>query len=127
MIMTNFDIPYKLGTENGPPFNSQDFANLPKPMRFEHTRVTPYAPWANNTVEHFMRNLAKVLKTSHIDDHNWKTILQRLLRYLQDRQQSICEDYQSTDRCQSAMSATKVKQTNIFIRSDTMHLHEDKR
>ena len=42
-------------------------------------------------------------------------------------QQSICEDGQSTDRRQSAMPTTKTKQTNISVRSDTIHHHEDKR
>ena len=64
---------------NRPSFNSQDFANFTKHMGFKHTKVTPYAPWANHTGEHFMRNLEKVLKTSHIDDHNWKTALQCFL------------------------------------------------
>ena len=49
-------------------------------MGFEHTRVTSYAPWPNRTVEHFMRNLGKVLKTSQIDDHNSNTSLQCFLR-----------------------------------------------
>ena len=80
-IMTNFDIPDKLGTDNGPPFSSQYIANFAKHMGFEHTRVTPYAPWANGTVKHFMRNLGKVPKTSHINDHNLKTALQRFLCY----------------------------------------------
>ena len=78
-IMTSFRIPYKLGTDNGLPFNGQDFANFAKRMSLELTRATPYVPWANGTVEHFMRNLGKVLKTSYIDDHNWKTTLQCFL------------------------------------------------
>ena len=52
--MTNFGIPYKLGTDNGPPFSSQDFAKFAQHMGFDCTRVAPYALWANNTVEHFM-------------------------------------------------------------------------
>ena len=78
-IMTNFEIPCKLGTDNGLPFSSQNFANFGKHMGFEHTRVTPYAPCANSAVNHFMRNQGKVFKTSHINDHNWKTVLQHFL------------------------------------------------
>ena len=55
-IMTNFEIPCKLGTDNGLPFSSQNFANFGKHKGFEHTRVTPYAPCANSAVNHFMRN-----------------------------------------------------------------------
>ena len=79
-IMTNFGIPYKLGTDNGPPFNGGEFTNFSKQMGFRHTKVTPYAPWANGTVEHFMRNLGKVLKTSNIEGSSWKTALQTFLR-----------------------------------------------
>ena len=43
------------------------------------------------------------------------------------RQQSIREDCQCTDRWQSAMSTINSKQTNISIRSDTIHRHKDKR
>ena len=75
-IINNFGIPYKLGTDNGRPFHSHDLSNFAKRMGFEHTRVTPYAPWANGTVKYFMRNLGKVLKALHIDDHNWKMALQ---------------------------------------------------
>ena len=55
-IMTSFGIPYKLGTDNGPPFNNQDFANFAKHMGYQRTRVTLYAPWTKGMVEHFMRN-----------------------------------------------------------------------
>ena len=71
--------PYKLNTDNAMPFNSQDFANFAKHKGLEHTKITPYALGANDTVGHFMRNLRKVLKTSHINNHNWKTTLQCFL------------------------------------------------
>ena len=71
--------PYKLNTDNATPFNSQDFANFAKHKGLEHTKITPYALGANDTVDHFMRNLWKVLKTSHINNHNWKTTLQCFL------------------------------------------------
>ena len=179
-IMTNFGIHCKLGADNGPPFKSQDFANFAKHMGFKHTRVTPHAPWAKGTVEYFTKNLVKVLKTSHIDYHNWRQPFnvfaiptephrtvpwgthQRSFYSTTDkkkstaqhsnqrrsvltqgsprkqptpesrsetkgRQQSLCEDCQSTDRWQSAMSTTKTKQTNISVQCDTIYHHKDKR
>ena len=42
------------------------------------------------------------------------------------KQQSICKDCQSTDRWQSAISTTKTSQSNISIRSNTIHHHKDK-
>ena len=79
-ILTDFGIPYKLGTDNGPPFNSHQFRKFAAQLGFEHTRVTPYAPWANGTIEHFMRNLGKVLKTANVMNSNWKTELHGFLR-----------------------------------------------
>ena len=78
-IMANFGIPYKLNTDNATPFNSQNFANFAKHKGLEHTKITPCAPGANDMVDCFMRNLWKVLKTSHIDNHNWKTAFQCFL------------------------------------------------
>ena len=79
IIKMNIGIPNKVGTDNGPPFNNQDFANFTKHMGFQYTRVPSYASWANGTLESFIRNLGKVLKTSHIHDHNWKAVLQHFL------------------------------------------------
>ena len=79
-ILTNFGIPYKLGSDNGPPFNSRAFTEFADHMGFRHVKVTPYAPWANGTVEHFMRNLGKILRTSNITNQSWKPSLQSFLR-----------------------------------------------
>ena len=40
-----------------------------------HVRVAPYAPWANRTIEYFMRSLGKVLKTSYVKNQDWRTAL----------------------------------------------------
>ena len=88
-IINDFGIPYKLGTDNGRPFHSHDLSNFAKRMGFEHTRVTPYAPWANGTVKYFMRNLGKVLKALHINDHNWKMALQSFLHFYRATRHSI--------------------------------------
>lgn len=79
-ILAAFGIPYKLGSDNGPPFNSQQFATFAKQKGFKHIHVTPYAPWANGTVEHFMRNLGKVMKTSTVTGGSWRTELTKFLQ-----------------------------------------------
>ena len=43
IIKMNIGIPNKVGTDNGPPFNNQDFANFTKHMGFQYTRVPSYA------------------------------------------------------------------------------------
>lgn len=49
-------------------------------MGFKHVRVAPYAPWANETVEYFMQNLAKVLKTFNVKSQDWRTALYPFLK-----------------------------------------------
>lgn len=88
-IINNFRIPSKLDTDNGSPFNSHDFSNFAKCMGFEHTRATPYTPWANGTVKYVMRNLGKVLKALHIDNHDWKMALQSFLHFYRATTDSI--------------------------------------
>jgi Integrase core domain. len=69
-ILTDFGIPHKMGTDNGPPFSGYIFEKFAKKMGFKHVKVTLYAPWANATLEHFMRNLGKVLKTSNVESQH---------------------------------------------------------
>ena len=44
-------------SDNGTPYNSEQFKQYAKYMGFKHTKKIPYAPWANGTAENFMRNL----------------------------------------------------------------------
>jgi len=64
-----------MGTDNGPPFSGHQFTNFARKLGFKHTKVTPYAPWANDTVEHFMQNLGKVLRTTNVENRDWRTAL----------------------------------------------------
>jgi len=49
-------------------------------MGFKHVKVTPYAPWANETVEHFMCNLGKILKIFNVENQDWRTTLNTYLK-----------------------------------------------
>ena len=44
-------------SDNGTPYNSEQFKQYAKYMGFKHTKKIPYTPWANGTAENFMRNL----------------------------------------------------------------------
>lgn len=46
-ILSDFGIPFKLGRDNGPSFNSLQFRDYEKHMGLQHIWVTPYAPWTN--------------------------------------------------------------------------------
>ena len=79
-IMSNFGIPQELTNDNGSPYNSEAFKQFAHWMSFEHTKKTPYTPWANGMVENFMKNLGKVIQTTKEEKLNWRQELQRFLR-----------------------------------------------
>ena len=79
-IMSNFGIPQELTGDNDSPYNSETFKQFAHWMGFEHTKKTPYAPWANGMAENFMKNLGKVIQTAEEEKLNWQQELQRFLQ-----------------------------------------------
>ena len=79
-VFSMFGIPKTLKTDNGPPFNSSKFAQFANYLGFHHRRVTPLWPRANGEAERMMRNLNKVIQTSHVDGKHWKQNLNEYLR-----------------------------------------------
>ena len=71
-IMSSFGIPVKVGSDNGPPYNSEEYRHFANYMGFQQAKKIPLAPWANGTVEHIMKNLGKLIDTSHEKKLNWK-------------------------------------------------------
>ncbi|XP_052224142.1 uncharacterized protein K02A2.6-like [Dreissena polymorpha] len=57
-------IPRKVKSDNGAPFNSQNFKEFAIKYGFQHHRVTPLHPQANGTAEAFMKPLIKALTTA---------------------------------------------------------------
>ena len=79
-ILAIFGIPQEIRTDNGPPFNSEQFAVNAKQMGFHHRRITPAWPEANGEVERFMRTLKKAIATASMNGGNWKSELHHFLR-----------------------------------------------
>ena len=73
-------IPEEVKSDNGPPFQSEDFKQFSKHLGFRHRRVTPGYPQANGEVERFMRTLEKAVRCAIIDGKSWKQELYRFLR-----------------------------------------------
>lgn len=96
-----FGVPAEIRTDNGPPFQSKEFADFAKRMGFVHRKVTPLWPRANGVVESFMKNLGKVLRTAVIDGVPWKQRLREFLRV-----------YRATPH-----STTKVAPGDLFLRN----------
>lgn len=71
-IFSIHGIPEVMKTDNGPPFNSQNFKDFAEEKGFIHQKITPLWPEANGHVENFMKNLGKVAKTAKAEGKDWK-------------------------------------------------------
>ena len=79
-VISMFGIPREIKTDNGPPFNSHEFAAYAKHIGFKHRRITPRWPKANAQVEAFNKPLMKAIRAARIEKKNWKQELQKFLR-----------------------------------------------
>ena len=70
-VMSMFDIPEVLKSDNGPHFNSEHLRSFAT-----HRKVIPYWPRA----ECFMGNIGKVVKAASSDGNPWKQELNKFLR-----------------------------------------------
>ncbi len=57
-LFTTFDKPDVYKTDNGPPFQSNDFYLFANKWGFYHRKITPLWPRANAEVERFMKQLS---------------------------------------------------------------------
>ena len=67
-------------TDNGPPYNSENFRKFSQRMGFKHRRCTPVNPQANGLVEVFQKVLVKLVHTAIIDQKDPRQVVQAYLR-----------------------------------------------
>ena len=79
-IFARHGIPQTVKTDNGPPFNGQEFKTFSKELSFCHRKVTPLWPEANGEAERFIQTLNKHVRTATAENVNWKTHLPQFLR-----------------------------------------------
>ena len=79
-IFSAYGIPYKITTDNGPPFHGKEFKNFTEYLNIEHKRVTPVWPQANSSAENFNRRLRKIVQSSKIENKNWQQEIYKFLR-----------------------------------------------
>ena len=72
-------LPEVIKTDNGPPFNSDDFSRYLKALGIKHDPTTPVWPQANGEVERFNQPLGKVIQAALIEGRPWRQELQRFL------------------------------------------------
>ena len=79
-IISTFGIPLEIKSDNGPPFNSEEFAKYASFMGFRHRQITPRYPEANGLAENFNKILKKVISTSKVENKNWRQEIYKCLR-----------------------------------------------
>ena len=92
-IFARHGVPDVVKSDNGPPFNSNDFANFASYLGFKHRKVTPLWPQANGGVERMMRTFKKVIQAAHLEGKTWK---QELFKALMN--------YRATPHCTTGIS-----------------------
>ena len=76
-IFSTHGIPDKMISDNGPPFNGDDFAR--SILGIEWNPSTPLWPQGNTQAESFMKPLGKRITTTTVENKFWKQELQRFL------------------------------------------------
>ena len=79
-VFSLFGIPTQVKTDNGPPFQGNEFQSFLSHMGVKHRKITPFWPRANGMVERFMRNLNRVLRNCKVNGKYWKEELDVFLR-----------------------------------------------
>ncbi len=74
-------IPAIARSDNGPPFNGEDYSRYLQALGIKVEWSTPKWPQGNALVEQFMQPLGKALNTAKLDGRPWRQELQRFLLY----------------------------------------------
>ena len=75
-----FGIPSVIKSDNGPPFQSQEFCKFCQHLGIKHRKITPYWPQANGEAKRFMQTLNKAVRTAVVENKDWRTELNKFLR-----------------------------------------------
>ncbi|XP_006816315.1 uncharacterized protein LOC102810204 [Saccoglossus kowalevskii] len=75
-----FCTPGILKSDNGPPFNGEEFEKFASILGLRHRKVTPLWPRANGEVERFVKTFEKSIKASKTEEKNWRKEMQIFLQ-----------------------------------------------
>ena len=78
-IFATHGTPVQVETDNGPPFQSNEFAQFASAEGFTHHRITPLHPRANGEAESFMRLINKTEQRAKIQRISQMTAMQEML------------------------------------------------
>ena len=78
-VFAIYGTPEVLESDNGPPFNSRDFADFAMEEGFRYHKITPLHPQANGETESFMKLLNKTEQRSCLENKSVHVANQELL------------------------------------------------
>ncbi|CAB4005564.1 uncharacterized protein K02A2.6-like, partial [Paramuricea clavata] len=78
-IFATHGIPSIVKSDNGPPFNGEEYRRYLETLGIKPEFSTPYWPQGNAEAERFMQPLGKALKTAHLQGRPWQQELSRFL------------------------------------------------
>ena len=78
-IFSVHGLPHQVISDNGPPFNSTEFARYMDMLGIQFDPPTPKWPQGNAEVDRFMQPLGKAIQTAHVENKVWQQELYRFL------------------------------------------------
>ena len=116
-------IPRIIKTDNGPPFNGEEYRRYGEALGINLKFSTPLWPQGNAEAERFMQLLAKALKTAKIAHRPWQQELQRFLL-----------QYRTTPHCSTGVppaellfNRTVQGQLPILVKRTVVNRHKEAR
>ena len=78
-VFARHGVPSQVISDNGPPFQSNEFHRYMLAMGIQHTTSTPLWPQGNAEVEAFMKPLGKAIRTANVEGRPWRQELSKFL------------------------------------------------
>ena len=78
-IFSVHGLPHQVISNNGPPFNSTEFARYMDMLGIQFDPMTPKWPHGSAEVKCFMQPLGKAIQTAHVENKVWQQELYRFL------------------------------------------------
>ena len=70
-IFRTHGLPESLGSDNGPPFASEQFETFLEYLGTQHKKGVPYWPQCNGEVERCNETLLKIVRTAQLERRDW--------------------------------------------------------
>ena len=101
-------LPMKILTDNGPEFNSLEFADMTERLNIHHLKTTAHKPSSNGAVERVNRTIIEFLRSLTATPSAWKENLPMAVR-----------TYNNTTHNETKISPSRFIMTKEHVHSDT--------